>query len=268
MRFGELVCPWFCCLTHAHESARNERGNEEERKLALCLECGPTVWRSTRSDFSINHDQPAYTIHLVVFISPLFGQFSSKTAQDGEQVIPHPFASAVMARSEIDDIFAAKKSMTKVIAQPEASTSTCTNATGSKKKKKDKKRKRQTEDVQDPSINEEQPQKKRVVETIRDPSALVPSVPSSKTAVKTGKDARTATLKTAKKEKEDLNRFKDSRGTGPRMWKFFSRDIRLLPHRKSGRKTEEGFGIFKEAELGINPEAGGTWSPTSSSTQN
>lgn len=25
-----------------------------------------------------------------------------------------------------------------------------------------------------------------------------------------------------------------------------------------GRKTEEGFLIFKEAELGINPEAGGT----------
>ena len=24
-----------------------------------------------------------------------------------------------------------------------------------------------------------------------------------------------------------------------------------------GRKTEEGFSIFKEAELGINPEAGG-----------
>lgn len=29
-----------------------------------------------------------------------------------------------------------------------------------------------------------------------------------------------------------------------------------------GRKTEEGFSVFKEAELGINPEAGGTCSPT------
>jgi len=137
-----------------------------------------------------------------------------------------------MARSEIDDIFAAKKSTVKVVDQPVASTSTSTDATGSKKKKKDKKRKRRAEEAQDPGINEEQPQKKRVVETIHDPST---AASSSRNAVKPGRD-----VKTAKKEKEDLGRFKDSRGTGPR------------------RKTEEGFGIFKEAELGINPEAGGT----------
>lgn len=225
------------------------------------------MWRSTRSDFSINLDQPAYTIHLIVFILPLFGQFPFKIAHDGEQVISPPFASAAMARSEIDDIFAAKRSSTKVVARPVASTSTSTDATGSKRKKKNKKRKRQAEEAQDPGVNEEQPQKKRVVETIHDPSTAVPPVSSSRNAVKPGRDVTTAKPKTAKKEKEDLDRFKDSRGTGPRKWKF-SRDIWLWPYKTPGRKTEEGFVIFKEAELGINPEAGGNWNPTFSSTQN
>ena len=128
-----------------------------------------------------------------------------------------------MARSEIDDIFAAKKS-TKVVAQPVASTSASTDATGSKKKKKDKKRKRQAEEVQDPGVNEEKSRKKRVVETVHDPSTTVPSVSSSGKAVKSGNGAGKAKPKTAKKEKEDLGRFKDSRGTGPRK-RTFSRDI-------------------------------------------
>lgn len=162
-----------------------------------------------------------------------------------------------MARSEIDDIFAAKKSITKAVAQPAVSTSASTDASGSKKKKKEKKRKRQTEEVQDPGVNEEKSPKKRVVETVHDPSTTVPSVSSSKKAVKPGKGANTAKQKTVKKEKEDLGRFKDSRGTGPRKWKI-SRDIWFWSHKTLGRKTEEGFAIFKEAELGINPEAGGT----------
>lgn len=162
-----------------------------------------------------------------------------------------------MACSEIDDIFAAKKSKTTVVARPAASTSTSTNATSSKKKKRDKKRKRQAEEVQDLGVSEKKLQKRRVVETVRDPSATVPSASSSKKAVKPGEGANTAKLKTAKKEKESLDRFKDSRGTGPRKQKS-PRDIRLGSHKTSGRRTEEGFGIFKEAELGIDPEAGGT----------
>jgi len=145
-----------------------------------------------------------------------------------------------MARSEIDDIFAAKKSSAKVIAQPVASTSTSTDVTGSKKKKKDKKRKGQAEGPQGPDVNEEKPRKKRMVETVHDPSTTIPLVSSSKKAVKPGKGASMTKPNAPKKEKEDLDRFRDSRGTGPR------------------RKTEEGFSIFKEAELDINPEAGGT----------
>ena len=161
-----------------------------------------------------------------------------------------------MARSEIDDIFAAKKSTTRVVAQPAVSTSVSTDASGSKKKKKNKKRKRQAEEVQDPGVNEEKSPKKHVVETVHDPSTTVPSV-SSSTAVKLGKGVSAAKRKTVQKEKEDLGRFKDSRGTGPRKRKI-SRDIWLWSHKTLGRKTEEGFAIFKEVELGINPEAGGT----------
>jgi len=146
-----------------------------------------------------------------------------------------------MARSEIDDIFAAKKSTAKVVSQPVPPASTSTEATGSKKKKKAKKRKRQAEKAEDPDVNEDKPQKKRVVETVHDPSTVVSSASSSKKAINPGKGgASTTRPKAVKKEKEDIDRFKDSRGTGPR------------------RKTEEGFAIFKEAELGINPEAGGT----------
>ncbi|WWC90817.1 uncharacterized protein L201_005754 [Kwoniella dendrophila CBS 6074] len=57
--------------------------------------------------------------------------------------------------------------------------------------------------------------------------------------------AKTAQLnknlnKKSNKDKEDDEAFADSRGTGPR------------------RKTEEGFLIYKEAELAIDPTAGGT----------
>lgn len=122
-----------------------------------------------------------------------------------------------MGRSEIDDIFAAKKSTVK----PVASTSSPTNAAGSKKRKKDKKRKRQAEEVQDPDPNEEKPRKKRIVETVHDTSAALPSVSSS------SKGASRAKPKAAKKEKEDLDRFKDSRGAGPRKRRF-TYDVRCV----------------------------------------
>ena len=161
-----------------------------------------------------------------------------------------------MARSEIDDIFAAKKSTGKVIAQPVASTSTPTDVTGSKKKKKDKKRKRQAEEAQVPAPDEEKPRKKRVVETVHDTSVTVPSISSSNKSAKSAKVTSTPKPKAAKKEKEILDRFKDSRGTGPRKWRFPY--CIYCSYKALGRKTEEGFSIFKETELGIDPEAGGT----------
>lgn len=129
-----------------------------------------------------------------------------------------------MAPSEIDDIFAAKKSVVKVVAQPTASTSTSTDATGSKKKKKEKKRKRPTGEAQDPCVNEEKALKKRLVLTVYDPSTKIPLPSSSAKAIKCGKGIGTSNQKVSRGEKEDLDRFKDSRGTGPRE-RLFSRDI-------------------------------------------
>lgn len=120
-----------------------------------------------------------------------------------------------MARSEIDDIFAAKKTT----AKPVASTSTSADVTDSKKKKKNKKRKLQAEEVQDPGVNEERPRKKRAVETVLDPSIALPSSSSSR-ASQAGKGASTTRARAPKKEKEGLDRFKDSRGTGPRKLKI------------------------------------------------
>ena len=121
-----------------------------------------------------------------------------------------------MVSSEIDDIFAAKKSVTKVTTQPSVSTSTSADATGSKKKKKDKKRKRQTGEVQDTGVNEEKVQKKRLIETVHDPSSKVPSASSPTKVISRGKGTITTRQKVSREEKEGLNRFKDSRGTGPR----------------------------------------------------
>lgn len=123
-----------------------------------------------------------------------------------------------MARSEIDDIFASKKPTAKAITQSVASTSTSADPTSPKRKKKYKKRKGRTEEAQDCSVNEERPQKKRVVETIFDPSTPVPSVPSSKVS-QIGNGSRITNARASKKLRKDSDRFKDSRGTGPRKWK-------------------------------------------------
>jgi hypothetical protein len=71
-----------------------------------------------------------------------------------------------------------------------------------------------------------------------------------------------------KKEAEEDEMFADSRGTGPSKYRFplpFSPLSRYswtgwnrFDADDVGRKTEEGFLIYKEAELDIDPEAGGT----------
>jgi Mg-chelatase subunit ChlI len=75
-------------------------------------------------------------------------------------------------------------------------------------------------------------------EVVHDPS----SQPRSSKRHSSHATKRTAPSSKKRKlvDKHDEDSFNDSRGTGPR------------------RKTEEGFSIYKEAELGINVEAGGT----------
>lgn len=128
--------------------------------------------------------------------------------------------------SEIDDIFAAKPKGNAKPTAPVASTSTIPTAEPSKKskkKRKDKiaKRKREADDDGD-----SQPAKRRVPETVLDPSVNTqPAAASNKIApTKSAKAAKLEKLaaggaakkKRGKIDKEEEARFKDSRGNGPR----------------------------------------------------
>jgi len=113
--------------------------------------------------------------------------------------------------SEIDDIFAKR---------PVASTS----ASVPPKKKQKKRKSEQAPDMNTSELSNKRP----APETVVDPS----SHPQKKIKV----DKPPAVSRADK----DIDKFKDSRGTGPR------------------RKTEEGWSIYKEDELGINDVGGDT----------
>ncbi|KAJ8494886.1 hypothetical protein ONZ51_g2012 [Trametes cubensis] len=150
-----------------------------------------------------------------------------------------------MPASEIDEIFASKGKAPSA-AKPAASSSSTQPPDKKKKKKKDKSAKRKRDDADaDPepeAAAPPKPVKRKVPETVFDPSAAIPSAKESKPR-KGDKSAVSAAAKpkTPKLDREEEQRFKDSRGTGPR------------------RKTEEGFAIYKEDELGITDQGGGQW---------
>ncbi|KAJ6604455.1 hypothetical protein DFH09DRAFT_1122747 [Mycena vulgaris] len=112
--------------------------------------------------------------------------------------------------SEIDDIFAKR---------PVASTSVIPP-----------KKTQKTKDKQPPATAGSS-KKRPAPETIVDPSTRAP--PQKRTKVDKPAVVAAST-------KEDTERFKDSRGSGPR------------------RKTEEGWSIYKEDELGIGDAGGDT----------
>ncbi|KAF5375065.1 hypothetical protein D9758_000136 [Tetrapyrgos nigripes] len=114
--------------------------------------------------------------------------------------------------SIIDDIFNSASSSKATISKKEVV-------------KKDRKRKRTSPPA---------------VETVLDtsaPSSKRPKVSKKSDPPKVSK--KSDPPRGSKKDKEEDERFKDSRGTGPR------------------RKTEEGWSIYKVDELGIDEEAGG-----------
>ncbi|KAJ7900136.1 hypothetical protein B0H14DRAFT_2672445 [Mycena olivaceomarginata] len=115
--------------------------------------------------------------------------------------------------SEIDDIFAKR---------PVASTSALVPP-----KKKQKKGKA-PESAPEKNVSVSSSKKRPAPETIVDPSTRPP--PQKKSKVD----------KPPVADKDDTERFKDSRGSGPR------------------QKTEEGWSIYKEDELGISNEGGDT----------
>jgi hypothetical protein len=139
--------------------------------------------------------------------------------------------------SEIDDIFATKGKIDSPAHPPP-----------SKKKKKDKKK------IQGvtPVPVEETSHSRPVPETIADPSA-VPHIPKRRR-----KDSEPIIPSKRKKATKEEEFFKDSRGTGPRKtYPHLQQKGRKTLTNRLGRKTEEGWDVYKADELGLNDEGGG-----------
>jgi hypothetical protein len=107
-----------------------------------------------------------------------------------------------MPKSEIDDIFASKGKAKAI--QPVASSSTASK----RRRRKDKEKKLEAANIDNEPITKKRP----APETVVDPSTQIPSAKRAKVA--------SATSKKPSKQvssKHDEDRFKDSRGSGPRM---------------------------------------------------
>ncbi|CAE7190621.1 unnamed protein product [Rhizoctonia solani] len=138
---------------------------------------------------------------------------------------------------EIDDIFSGKSAAKGKSKEAENSTPQIASKRTKKKSKKIPKPETpakssgdQLEPVEAPPANVGT--KRKAPETVVDPSLAVEAKSKKPKSSKEGK-------KNAVADSDD-ERFRDSRGTGPR------------------RKTEEGYTIYKEDELGINDEGGDT----------
>lgn len=138
----------------------------------------------------------------------------------------HPLAATtvLMGTSEIDDIFAGKRK-----SLPTSATASTSKAPEPSKKKKKTANKRKRESVVPPADGApdgtaddavvEKPAKRRVPETILDPSVHVAAASTTTKPPKAGRQPEV--LKKHKKaNKEDEQRFKDSRGTGPSRFPF------------------------------------------------
>lgn len=128
-----------------------------------------------------------------------------------------PLLNPPMAKSEIDDIFASK-------GKGKATQSVVSSSTPPvKKHKKDKKK---NPGVDPAKIDKDATTKKRPApETVVDPSTRIPSAKRAKVSITTSTNPSNS-VKTAK-GKGDEDRFKDSRGTGPRKSSLF---LLISPH--------------------------------------
>ncbi|WVQ81981.1 hypothetical protein IAT38_004108 [Cryptococcus sp. DSM 104549] len=167
-----------------------------------------------------------------------------------------PKATPAATSSSIDDIFAAPKAKKSKLEAPVVGPSK-SEAKPSKKEKSKPAAPAEAPGSGAQAVGEKKKKKKKVksvaafipeddasepaskVETVVDPSTIPAAIPAPPAAAKSKKE-KGKSLKRDRNEVDDDEIFRDSRGTGPR------------------RQTEEGFLIFKEAELKIDPEAGGT----------
>ncbi|KAI0257386.1 DUF1764-domain-containing protein [Lactifluus subvellereus] len=129
-------------------------------------------------------------------------------------------SKATTSSSEIDDIFSRKAAI------PKTSQHSSSNY-------KQKKRKNKLSQIQLAKSKRPPP------EIVLDPSIQLSHVSTSK-AISHDRPGCPSKKRKLVETRQDQDKFRDSRGTVPR------------------RKTEEGFSIYKEDELGINAEAGDT----------
>jgi hypothetical protein len=176
-----------------------------------------------------------------------------------------------MPSTEIDAIFASKtkpppvetasSSKLKGKAKATLGSSASTDLSGKKRKKKKKTADIDDNDPSEPSLQEGVPsvKRKRVEpETIIDPSLSVQAKRKKTTSVLGMETAPGRTVKRKTTEHDDVDKFRDSRGTGPRTYTIYPMcklDVQATD--SIGRKTEEGFSIYKEDELGIGDRGGG-----------
>ncbi|KAG2023322.1 hypothetical protein CC2G_000987 [Coprinopsis cinerea AmutBmut pab1-1] len=138
--------------------------------------------------------------------------------------------------SEIDDIFASKGKAKQIVTEHPKDLS---DPSSSKKKKKKSKDKSKPDPAPANQPKEKESSKKRPApETIVDPSQQVASAKRHKPNTALDGDGKKSKKKKVDKEEEE--KFKDSRGTSGR------------------RTTEEGWTIYNEDELGISHEGGDT----------
>ncbi|OAX44761.1 hypothetical protein K503DRAFT_2967 [Rhizopogon vinicolor AM-OR11-026] len=147
-----------------------------------------------------------------------------------------------MPTSEIDDIFSAKGK-----AKAVQSLTPLPSVDENKKKRQKKKDKLYTPKEIDPKTQKKRP----APETVVDPSSK-----SSTTSKRPKLDVSTSSQPSHEKRKDE-DRFKDSRGTAPSMPLLFSK-FKTPITLPSGRKTDDGYNIYKEDELGISNTGGDT----------
>ena len=104
------------------------------------------------------------------------------------------------------------------------------------------------------SIPKSSSKKLPLPETVVDTSANIsgPSKPRKKDSIPN------KSSKPTKSKKSEHSDFADSRGSGDRKSHHLHSDPSLL-YVSIGRKTEEGWSVYKEAELGLNNNGGGKW---------
>jgi hypothetical protein len=166
-------------------------------------------------------------------------------------------ALGAAAAADIDDIFAAPKKDKKDVAGKKKAGGEGKVAAVEAAAKKDSKEKKEKGDKKEKTDKADKKDKKdKKAKDAAPASSVVEVVDPSAAISRAVMNAKEASTKRGKEVEED-KAFRDSRGDVDRELSEHCcyRDFQLT---FPGKRTEEGYLVFKEAELGIDPEAGGT----------